>query len=324
METRASHLLVGTVVLALLVAAAGFTVWLVRAGGDQASDIYEIAFEGSVTGLSEGGQVRYRGIPVGRVAELAIDPKNVEQILARVEIEAGTPITEDTVATLELQGITGIAFVQLRGGTRDSQRLEPRFGSPPPRIASNPSALEQVFESTPELLARTLKLAERVTLLFDDNNLDALGTTFANVEELTTALAAQSGNVEALFTAATGAVGEVETISGEMTQLAGDLRTLTQGLETEIESVGGDLATTLEELRFAASSLGGAARQLDQLIGTLQEPVDDFAGSGLYEFTQLMGETRVLVAALTRITTEFERDPAGFFLGSSQRGFEIE
>ena len=65
----------------------------------------------------------------------------------------------------------------------------------------------------------------------------------------------------------------------------------------------------------AASSLAGAAGRLDHLLGQLDQPVDDFAATGLYEFTQLIGETRQLVAALGRITKEFERDPAGFLIG---------
>ena len=67
-----------------------------------------------------------------------------------------------------------------------------------------------------------------------------------------------------------------------------------------------------------------AAGELEALVGELRQPLGDFAATGLYEFTQLVGETRQLIAALTRITKEFERDPAGFLIGSSRRGFEAE
>jgi phospholipid/cholesterol/gamma-HCH transport system substrate-binding protein len=77
-------------------------------------------------------------------------------------------------------------------------------------------------------------------------------------------------------------------------------------------------------LRGAASSTAGAAGRLEQILGQLEQPVDDFAATGLYEFTQLIGETRLLVAALSRITKEFERDPAGFLIGRSSRGYRAE
>jgi phospholipid/cholesterol/gamma-HCH transport system substrate-binding protein len=125
MEVRASYLIVGAVVLTLLAGLAAFSVWLVRADINRDVARYEIAFAGSVSGLQEGGQVLYRGIPVGSVAEIRIDPDNVETILVGVEIERDTPIKEDTIATLEFQGLTGIAYVQLRGGTQASARLDP-------------------------------------------------------------------------------------------------------------------------------------------------------------------------------------------------------
>ena len=166
MEIRASYLIVGAVVLALLAGLAAFSMWLVRADVDRDVARYEIAFSGSVSGLQEGGQVLYRGIPVGRVAEIRIDPDNVENVLVAVDIERDTPIKADTVATLEFQGLTGIAYVQLRGGTQASARLDPD-AEPVPRIPSRPSAVERLFESTPELLARAVALTDRLGLLLD-------------------------------------------------------------------------------------------------------------------------------------------------------------
>ena len=87
MEIRASYLIVGAVVLALLAGLAAFSMWLVRGDVDHNVARYEIAFSGSVSGLPEGGQVLYRGIPVGRVAEIRIDPDNVENVLVEVDID---------------------------------------------------------------------------------------------------------------------------------------------------------------------------------------------------------------------------------------------
>lgn len=324
MEVRASYLLVGAVVLALLAGLAGFSVWLVRADVDAASMRYQIAFEGSVTGLQRGGQVQYRGVPVGRVADIRIDPENVEQVLVTAEIERHTPIKADTIATLEMQGITGIAYVQLRGGTQESPVLADVAEQWPPRIRSRPSALEQVFESGPELLAEGLTLIERLSRLFQDQNIAALTATLQNAETFSQALAGQSGEVETLVASAAGAARGVEEASAELTQLASELRRLTGQLDGGMGTVGEDVVATLTELRNAASGLGAAASELDILIKGMEQPLNDFADTGLYDFSQLVGETRVLVAALNRITTEFERDPAGFLIGSGTGGFRAE
>ena len=173
MEIRASYLLVGTVVLALVAGLAAFSVWLVNADIDRQVEPYRIEFAGSVTGLQQGSQVRYRGVPIGRVTDIRIDPERVEWVLVEIEIDRGTPIKQDTVASLEMQGITGIAYVQLRGGTQGSAILEATGTESMPEIPSKRSALERLFESTPELLVRSLTLVDQATLLLSDQNWQA-------------------------------------------------------------------------------------------------------------------------------------------------------
>jgi phospholipid/cholesterol/gamma-HCH transport system substrate-binding protein len=324
MEIRASYLLVGAVVLALVAGIAAFSVWLVKADIDRQVEPYQIAFAGSVTGLQQGSQVRYRGVPVGRVTDMRIDPEQVELVLVTIEIEAGTPIRQDTVASLEKQGITGIAFVQLRGGTRASPPLAAAGGEGLPQIESQRSALERLFESTPELLVRSLALVEQASLLLNEQNLQALTKTLQNIETVTSSLARHSDQVGRALTQAGDAAESFAGVSGEVGALASDLRQLTAKADERLDGVGTEVSATLDETRQAATTLGRAAGGLEQLVGDIRQPLGDFAGTGLYELTQLVGETRQLIAALTRITKEFERDPAGFIIGGSRRGFEAE
>lgn len=312
-------MIVGAVVLALIAGLAGFSAWLVKSDIDRRATAYTIYFEGSVTGLQEGGQVQYRGIPVGRIVDIGIDPDNVERVRVIAEIDEAIPITKDTIATLEMQGITGLAYVQLQGGTRESAPLviDGDDSDEMPVIAARRSALERVFESTPDLLAQAVDIADRLEIFLNDDNLDALSSTLANVESFSGALADNKDSFGAVMT------GMSETL-GEVKQLGSDLRQVSGKLDERLEGVGGDLVNTLTELSTAASNLGGAALQLDGMVEDLREPLSDFSGTGLYELTNLVGESRALVAALTRITKEVERDPAGFLIGGSRRGFKAE
>jgi phospholipid/cholesterol/gamma-HCH transport system substrate-binding protein len=319
MEIRASYLVVGVVVLALIAGLAGFSAWLVKSDIDQRATTYAIYFEGSVTGLQEGSQVQYRGIPVGSIVEIGIDPSNVERVRVVAEIDEMTPITKDTIATLELQGITGIAYVQLRGGTRESPPMDEASMDDQglPVIAARRSALERVFESTPDLLAKAVDIADRLSRFLSDDNLERLGSTLAHVETFSGALARNSDDVDDVMSGMTATLGEIR-------QLGGDLRKVSAKLDQRLDGVGGDLVGTLAELSTAANNLGAAAQQLDGMVQDLREPLSDFSGTGLYELTNLVGESRALVAALTRITKEVERDPAGFLIGGSQRGYQAE
>jgi phospholipid/cholesterol/gamma-HCH transport system substrate-binding protein len=317
MEIRASYMIVGATVLALIAGLAAFSAWLVKSDIDEQATAYAIYFEGSVTGLQEGSQVQYRGIPVGRIVEIGIDPENVERVRAVAEIDDDIPITRDTIATLEMQGITGIAYVQLLGGTRESAPLVVDDDSEMPVIAARRSALERVFESTPDLLVQAVDVADRLSTFLNDDNLESLASTLGSLETFSGTLADNSGGFGEVMT------GLTETLD-EIKQLSADFRQVSSKLDQRLDGVGGDLVNTLDDLSSAAVNLGGAARQLDGMVEDLREPLSDFSGTGLYELTNLVGESRALVAALTRITKEVERDPAGFLIGGSRRGFKAE
>ena len=80
METRASYVVVGTFVLALIAAAFGVVLFLTRTNFEDTPKTYMSYFTGSVTGLQVGSPVRYRGVPVGSVNDIRIDPSDVERV----------------------------------------------------------------------------------------------------------------------------------------------------------------------------------------------------------------------------------------------------
>lgn len=123
METRASYVVVGSFVLALIAAAFGVVIFLTRTSFEDTPKTYMSYFTGSVTGLQIGSPVRYRGVPVGTVNDIRIDPTDVERVRVMMDIVHGTPIKTDTNSTLGLQGITGVAYIELTGGTRESEPL---------------------------------------------------------------------------------------------------------------------------------------------------------------------------------------------------------
>jgi phospholipid/cholesterol/gamma-HCH transport system substrate-binding protein len=117
METRASYLAVGGFVLVLLTAFLLAVVWLAKVQLQNPTDRYLVHFTGAVSGLQPGSPVRYLGIPVGTVTDLRIDPTDPTRVRATLEVTDGTPIKADSVASLELQGLTGGAFVQVGAGS---------------------------------------------------------------------------------------------------------------------------------------------------------------------------------------------------------------
>ncbi len=360
METRASYLIVGSFVLVSLVALVVMIVWLAGVKLDEEFAYYDILFEGSVTGLKSGNPVRYQGIPVGVVSDMGIDPKNVERVRVTIEVPTDAPIKTDAIASLEFQGITGVAYVQIEGGTQEAPMLRPRLGRSRPVIKSKPSQLQEVFDAAPEVLNRFIALLEQASGLLSTENQSNVADTLEHITTFTGTLADNSNDVgqmisdgvkvidelrlaaaeaRAAVTDLRGLVGDVtdnvDLITGEARATMDDVRMLTSELRQDAQSLSGQLDKTLTTLDGELQGLGGdtkstlsavrqASEQLALILESNQGAVTDFTASGLYEFTQLLAESRVLVAALMRISSEIERDPARFLFGNAQQGLEVK
>ncbi|MDJ0686661.1 MAG: MlaD family protein [Alphaproteobacteria bacterium] len=375
METNASYTIVGAFVLACIVGLAGVVVWLADIEVDEELSFYHILFDGSVTGLRTGNPVRYRGIPVGAVTGMEINPDNVEQVRVTIEIPTSTPIKEDAVASLRFQGITGVAFVHIEGGTNEAPDLRAGEDERYPVIDSAPSQIDEILEQAPELLGRFIGLVDRANAMLSDANRANISTTLANVAELTSALAESSDDIKRLVGEGGEALaqfretaGEAETVIAAFSDRADSIaalmeKTLTdanalvvesellvnragpavdqatetmvavEGLVVELQPQVVPLAEgariSLEEfnqiagdLRFAARSIGDAANEAAALIDSNQDSLSEFSNTGLFEFTQLIVETRELVQVLTRVSSDLERDPANFLFGDQTQGFE--
>ncbi|MGF1475649.1 MAG: MlaD family protein [Geminicoccaceae bacterium] len=321
METRASYLLVGGFVLIFIAGLAGFVIWLARAELDQATDRYEVAFMGSVSGLQQGSQVRYRGLLVGRVTSIQINQDNVEEVVATLEVDSGTPIKTDTVAALEYQGITGIANVQLSGGTHDAPDLLEASETDPPRITAGESALQRLFTETPNLLETAVELAERGNMLMSDQNLQAIETTLASVQRLAEGLAARQDELDRTLVNVSAASEELDTMVQSFTALSGNLTSLAAKVDGRFEDINEAVDTGIVDLRAMAQSFTDTSDSLDGLIEEIDQPWRDFSQTGLYDLTKLIQDSQTLVESASRIVTEFERDPALFLFGSTSKGF---
>lgn len=322
METRASYFLVGLFVLALMAGIFGFVLWLGRSGLQDERIYYYIYTRGSVAGLQNGAPVQYRGVPVGTVTDISLDEANVELIQITVAIRAGTPIKTDTVAQLQLQGITGLSFVQLSGGTRDAPFLEPPEGKRRARIRYQPSAIEKVFEDVPEAVGQVVALAARANTLLSEENIKHLSGIIANVHATSETVAGTRSDIQRLVSEAAVTMTAARDTAVSMQLLTEDLRGLTA-------DVGGDARRVVKSADETAKAISETARSFDRVATEIQGitreargPLRDFGEGGLYELSQFLIDARALVTSLNRITLQFERDPARFLFGDQQKGLE--
>jgi phospholipid/cholesterol/gamma-HCH transport system substrate-binding protein len=210
-NNRVNYTLVGFFVLIGIVMILGFSYWMLKPSNDKETQVYSIFFDESVLGLNLDAPVKYRGISVGKVTRLRINPKNSEQVEVQATILKTTPIKESTVARLTAQGITGLTYINLTLGSNDAPKLIAKKGESCPTIRTVPSFFEnieqslgglsvelsQTLQGTQKLLndsnqkdfslilKNTAKFTAKLNRLLDDKTIQSLQTSSKNLESIT-------------------------------------------------------------------------------------------------------------------------------------------
>lgn len=273
MENRAHALAAGlfTIAFGLLLAVAAY--WF--SGEHAAEDAYILVSKFSVSGLSVQGEVRYRGLQVGHIRKIEIDPAARRTILIHVAIKRGTPITTSTFARLAYQGVTGLSYVQLDDDGKVGQPLESRKGTLA-RIEVRSSLLEDVSESGQAMISSVNDVSLRVSRLLSDQNLERLNNTLANAEAISAkldAIPAMVSDVRLTLKRADTMITDLDTLTKALNQRVIILDRMAESAERlgkMSETIGGELAeTTLPKFE---QTLNNANRVADKLEGLLDQP----------------------------------------------------
>lgn len=321
METRANHVLIGTFTVAVLLGALGFALWLAKIEIDRRFALYDVFFEGSVAGLSVAGDVRYQGVRVGQVKEIAIDDSDTSRVRVRIEVDANTPVSTDSSASLEFFGVTGVLYVQISGGSPDAPPLRPGPGQEVAVIAAQKSSIEELFAGAPRLLENGVVLVERLSQLVNRENRQTISDILANFETISGSIANRGDEIE-------GLLANAHTMSGELTEVAKNLNALSgrlDGLAMQADTMmQNDVHVFLQEATHSARSIGALAGELDMVVKDNKVSINTFTDKGLREFATFVVEARQLVVTLERVAQRMESDPARFFLGTSASEYRPE
>lgn len=259
METRANYALIGLFTLAVLAAGFFFVFWF--SGKDAGTKIvsYRIIFTGSVSGLSRGANVLYNGLKVGEVNSLSFATNDPNRVVARVDIDATTPMNVDTRARLEFSGLTGVASIQLSGGKPGSAPLEIKDPTKPPILYADRSDFQDLLETAQRLARRADDVLSKADQLFADNE-GSIGRTVRNVETFTDALAANSGGV-GKFLASTGAAADqITELSKQLQTLAGTADKLIAGVNPE------DISKIVSDLRDVTDAVAQDRTKITDIL----------------------------------------------------------
>jgi len=303
METRAHHILIGLFTVLVVLAGLGFGVWLAKAHSEQEWNYYDIVFNEAVTGLSKGGAVQYNGIRLGDVMQLRLDPEDPRRVLARVRVTGDTPLRKDTHAKLALTGVTGVAIIQLSGGSPGSPLLVGHDGEVP-IIVADPSPLARLLSNGEDLITNISQAAARANDLLSKENVHRIERTLEHLDKTTGVIADEREDIRTM-------IKQLAVATKQANETLVESQKLVHNANGLIETQG---KPTLESAQRAMASLEHAMASIDHLINDNSDALNGGAAS-LGDLAPALRELRDTLTSLRSITRRLDENPSGYLFG---------
>jgi len=310
METRANYLLIGVVTIAVIGAIFWFVLWTLKGELDQQYAYYDIVFQDSVAGLNTAGDVLFQGINVGQVTDIRVDyedPSRV-RVTVRIQVRDDFVIRESSEAALQMQGITGVAFVQIVGGGAEGAPL-PTVTNPDatrPTIPSRRSYIQELFEAAPEVLAEAMETLDAIQGILSAENQESITSILNDAEMLSSTFAARQSEIDASI--------------GSLTAFADSLGETSESLV----AMSGDFHDAVLAITEAADAYTILAQDADRFLRRNEDAVESFTHQGLAQLGYMVVEARQLISTLDRVAQRFESDPSGFLFGGGATTAEVD
>ena len=312
METRANHVLVGAFTLITFLMAVLFALWIVKYNADRQWDEYEVVFSEAVVGLSRGSIVQYNGIGIGEVRKLWLDPEDPARVIAQIRVDSGTPVKVDTGAKLAFVGLTGVAQIQLEGGSAQSALLKDVTRDGTPRITASSSALGKLLASSEDIVTTASEALIRLNVILNDQNASRLANTLENLEQITGSVAAQKDDLASLIRDASNAAKRLE---GTLQAAESGMQRFDRGMANVEENVLNDLPDLANKLNRTSTRLDSISRNVDAIVAENRDAIASFSQQGLVQVGPAITELRTLLRDLSRLSNRLEQDPAAFIAG---------
>ena len=293
-----NYALVGAFVLTLGTLLVAGILWLASGGAWQKKyDVYLAVEDESVAGLNLNAPVKYNGVDVGKVQAIQLDAATPKKVNLLFAIERGTPIKEDTIAILKTQGLTGIAYVELSGGSVASPLLLAKAGASYPVIQTSPSLYARLDNVLSRVLVKLDSTSTNLNAFLSKDNQAAFQAILANVAVVTRTLADRKDSLNA------GLVDGARTLKN------------TAKASARLDDLAERLGRSADAIGQMGTEVAQTSQRAGKTIDTVGSDVKRFSTETLPEFERLLGELDNLSRALKLLTDQTRRDPSGLIFG---------
>lgn len=330
MENRSHALLAGLFTLLLGAALVAAVLWF--QGDTSDSRRYVLVSERGVEGLNPQAAVRYRGVAVGKVEKIALDPKNRRTVLVEISVDRTTPVSTATYGVLGYQGITGLSYVRLEDDNKVGEPL-PQTPDAMTGIELRPSFLDQFGSSGQEIVASVSEIGDRIKLLLSDENRAHVVNTLESLDSAAERIAQLAADLKPAVHALPGVAAELERAMQPLPEMIAHIDRGVQELPElrkdasktlrSVEQTFDNLNRLAIDLRERVATLDGTASKVSNSVTSSAESFGDASdavlGSTLPKLERLIADLSANSRRLDRLLVEWRERPQSLIFGGTER-----
>jgi phospholipid/cholesterol/gamma-HCH transport system substrate-binding protein len=309
METRANHVWVGAVTLALLAALFAFVVWIARLNNSDQNQ-YDIFFKQSVDGLAKGSQVAFAGVPAGQIAKIELWKRDPSFVKVRIKVDNEVPILQGTTATIQ-GSFTGVSTIQLEGAVKGAKPITCETSACPegvPVIPTRQGGLGAILSNAPLLLERLATLTERLTATLNDQNQKSIQGILANTDRITAGMADASPQIQRTMLELQITLRQAQGTLADFQKLSGSASRM---LDENGQQLSRQLSQTLKSAQGAADALNATVTETRPAARQLSESTLPAAEAAIRDL-------RATTRALRDVTEKLNEQGVGGLVGGSK------
>jgi len=314
MYSKVNYTIVGLFVLLFGAGMVWFAFWLARYGLHEDFDTYRLEMKESISGLSIDSNVKLRGVDIGSVSAIHIDPKNIEIVEIFVNIKQGIPIKEDMIAHTQMFGVTGLLSIEIEGGTNTAKTLVPTEEYAP-LIQTKPSLLSKLSNSLGGLSEKLENLLAQSQKLLSDHNIETLGDILDNTQKVT-------ARGEELEDRVIVSLEEVDTTLKEFRISMDNINTQFTEATTDFKQMQNDFAEIKEVIVPTVNKIMETSKNFSRVTLKFGKSIDrgDYNLKKMLE--PVLAEVQILSSQLSNMSRELGESPSDLLFKSrdSRRG----
>ncbi|NKN36579.1 MCE family protein [Agrobacterium sp. a22-2] len=318
METKANYAIVGFFTILVIAAAFGFVYWMAEYGRGGPMAPLAIRIPGSANGLSVGSPVRFNGIQVGSVRNLYIDRDDPKFSVAFTEVQADAPVRSTTKAILEIQGLTGAAYIELSGGDVGGENILAKAISTgePAMLVADQSSVTNLLATADKILKRADDAIGELQGFITEAR-GPLTNTVKNAETFSKALADNADGIDKFLTSVSALSDTVTGLSGRLDSTLTAAEELLRSVDTKkVDSILANAEAFSAKIAAASDKVGAAVdgftatadtfNQFGKNAGETLRKIDGLVASvDSQKVTQVVDDVSVAVADARKAVSEF-------------------